>query len=401
MRRTAFLLAVLGVQPPAAHGQAMGPVNADLVQGAKAAYETLMTKPVRLTFEPIAPTAGLTAGVGVKPKDWRTPSQIRSVRARASYSVNRYWAADGSVAWQSVNNWRVEPYARFRSMKRLNHFGLGNASRLEDRADFAMLDRRVGAYGYKRPVGWLGIGGRGEFLAPRTAPGESPSLPSVQERFAPAALAGFRDDTNFIYAGAFVNLNYPYIRSERPPRGGDYMATIAVFHDASGTEHSFTRVELEGTERFPISGSDRRLTVHARLSSSVAAESGHTVPFYLLDTLGGADNLRGFKEQIIGGDETTATLRNFESFRFRDLTTAFAQIEFRQRAYSQIFVSVFADVGAVAPTIGALSSAAVHRGIGIGVGVYRSNVLMIRADFGVWGGEGHPHYLVPGRGLQF
>ena len=120
-----------------------------------------------------------------------------------------------------------------------------------------------------------------------------------------------------------------------------------------------------------------------------------------MDTLGGAGTLRGFKEQITGGDETTATLRNFESFRFRDLATAFLQIEFRQRAWSQIFVSVFGDAGVVAPTIGTLNTDNVHRGIGVGIGVYRSNALMIRADFGLWGGEGHPHFLVPGRGLQF
>jgi hypothetical protein len=34
---------------------------------------------------------------------------------------------------------------------------------------------------------------------------------------------------------------------------------------------------------------------------------------------------------IIGGDETTATLRSFESLRFRDRTTFLTQLEFRQR----------------------------------------------------------------------
>lgn len=400
MRRLLFVLTIITLLPALAQGQAGGGANGGVLEGAKAAYDTLMTKTVRLTFEPIAPTAGLTAGVGLKPKDWRTESLITSVRARASFSAHRYWAADGSVAWQSRNDWRIEPYVRLRSMKRLNDFGLGNDSRVGDRADFAMLDRRAGAYAYKRPVGWLAIGGRGEFLAPRTSPGQSPDLPSVQEQFAPAVLPGFRQDTNFMYAGAFVNLNYPYVRSERPPRGGDYMAGFAMFHDASGTGHSFTRLELEGAERFPLGSPDRRLTLHARLSSSVAS-SGQSVPFYLMDTLGGADNLRGFKEEIIGGDENTATLRSVESFRFRDKTTALVQAEFRQRVYSQLFVSLFADAGMVAPTIGTLSVANLHRGVGIGLGVYRSNALMIRAEFALWGGEGHPHYLVPGRGLQF
>jgi outer membrane protein assembly factor BamA len=178
------------------------------------------------------------------------------------------------------------------------------------------------------------------------------------------------------------------------------MLSLGTFKDLSGTNHSFTRVEVEGQERFPIAGVDRVLTVHGRLSSSGVA-SGHSVPFYLMDTLGGADNLRGFKEALIGGDEATSTLRSFESFRFRDNTTAFAQIDFRQRLWAQVFVSVFADAGMVASTIGDLSFRNMHGGIGVGVSVYRSNALAIRFELALWGGEGRPHYLTTGRGLQF
>ena len=98
------------------------------------------------------------------------------------------------------------------------------------------------------------------------------------------------------------------------------------------TDHSFRRIEVEGRERFPVFGVDRVLTIHGRLSSSTAS-TGNSMPFYLMDTLGGADNLRGFKESIIGGDETTSTLRSFESFRYRDHTTALFQVDFRQRRF--------------------------------------------------------------------
>jgi outer membrane translocation and assembly module TamA len=203
-----------------------------------------------------------------------------------------------------------------------------------------------------------------------------------------------------VYAGSFVNINYPYVRSERPRRGGDYMVSVGAFRDVSGTRHSFMRVEVEGAERFTIAGRDRALVIHGRVSSSTAS-SGDTVPFYLMDTLGGADNLRGFKETIIGGDEATATLRSFESFRFRDLTTALMQVDFRQHVWSQVWISVFADGGAVAPSVGRLSIRDLHRGIGVGVSVYRANALAIRAEFSLWGGEGHPHYVTTGRGANF
>jgi len=372
------------------------------VDWAKHAYEGLFTKTVRLSLEPVAPTAGLTAGIGIKPRDWRSSSSIKMLRARASASVNKDWAIDGSFAWQGYGEreWRVEPYVRLRSMKRLNFFGVGNTSSVDDRADFAMLDRRVGTYAYRRPLGWLAIGARVEGLWPRTSKGHSPALPSVDDSFAPADLPGFKLPTNYVYIGAFTNLNYPYVRSERPRRGGDYLAAFGLSHDTSGSGHSFRRLELEAQERFPFAGNDWQLTLHGRMSSSMAA-ADQLVPFYLMDTLGGADNLRGFKEAIIGSDETTSTLRSFESFRFRDNTTLFFQPELRKRVISQVFVSVFADIGAVAPTVRELSGANFHHGVGIALSVFKVNSMAVRLDFAFWGGEGHQLFFTPGRGLSF
>jgi hypothetical protein len=394
---TAALLipAIVTAQPPDAPSA---------VDRAKRVYEVLFTKPVRLSLESIAPGSGIPVGVGVKPKPWKSGSVIREVQARASFSQHKYWAVDGSFAFQGVDpnkpEWRIEPYARFRDMTRLNFYGLGNNTLESDRTTFAMLDRRTGAYGYIRPVGWIAIGARGEGFWPRTNAGKDPDVQSAEDQFALDQRPGFGDDTNYAYIGGFINVNYPYSRSEPPRRGGDYMVSLGTYQDVSDTAHSFRRFEVEGRERFPIFGVDRTLTLHGRVSSSTAS-TGHSVPFYLMDTLGGADNLRGFKESIIGGDEATSTLRSFESFRFRDHATALMQVDFRQRLWSQIFATFFVDAGVVAPTVDALSLGDMHHGIGLGVSVYRINALAVRVEFGLWGGEGRPHYLTSGRGLQF
>src|SRR3954447_11224992 len=107
--------------------------------------------------------------------------------------------------------------------------------------------------------------------------------------FGPSETPGFAEQTNYAYAGGFLNINYPYVRSERPRRGGDYMVSVGTFRDVTGSHHSFTRVEVEGLERFTVNGRDRALTIHGRLSSS-DADAGDSVPFYVMDTLGGADN---------------------------------------------------------------------------------------------------------------
>ncbi len=398
MRTVAVITALL---IPAVAG-AQGAQQSGMVDRGKHAYEVLFTKPVRVSLEPIAPTSGIVGGIGWQPKPWRTPSVFAIPSARASISQNQYWAIDGGVAFQGVGEreWRLEPYGRARSMKRLNYFGIGNDSLEADQSNFAMLDRRVGATGYYRPVGWLAFGGRSEGFWPRTGSGENPDFPSIEALFDASRRPGFAESTNYFYVGGFVNINYPYVRSERPRRGGDYMVSVGAFRDVSGTHHSFTRVEVEGLERFTVAGRDRALTIHGRLSSSTSG-AGETVPFYLMDTLGGADNLRGFKEAIIGGDEATSTLRSFESFRFRDLATVLMQVDFRQRLWSQVWVSVFADGGVVAPSVRRLSFDDLRRGIGIGLSIYRTNALAIRAEFSLWGGEGHPHYVTTGRGINF
>ncbi len=391
------------LSPAAARAQGPAPPPPSLAERAKDVYGALFTRPVRVSLEPIAPTSGIVVGIGYKPKPWRSPKFLKEPTARAAVSVNKYWAVDASLGFQRIagaHEWRIEPYARARSMTRLNHFGIGNDTLESNRSSFAMLDRRAGAYAYARPVGWLAIGGRGEGLWPRTDRGQNPALPSVETGLPADQVPGFRENTNYVYAGGFVNLNYPYLRSERPRRGGDYTVAVGRYTDVSETRHSFTRVELEGQERFPVAGVDRLLTIHGRLSSSHTG-SGDSVPFYLMDTLGGADNLRGFRETVIGGDETTATLRSFESFRFRDRTTALVQVDFRQRLWAQVFGSVFFDGGAVASSVNGLSSKRLHRGVGVGLSVYRTNALMVRAEFALWGGEGHPHYITTGRGLQF
>jgi Omp85 superfamily domain len=360
----------------------------------------LFGKPVRPTLEPIAPTGGVTGGAAVSPAPWRTESLIETFRMRASASTNKYWAVDGSYAWQHLNSWRVEPYFRARSMKRLSFYGLGNESSLADETDYALLERRMGAYGWKRPVLWLALGARGEALWPRTDSGASPSAPSIEQKFPPSSIPGFNVATDFLHAEAFVNINYPVGRNERPRRGGDYRLALGAYHDTSGTNYSFRRVDVEGQERFPVFGRDRQLTLHALVSMSFVG-SDDQVPFYLMETIGGADNLRGFSEDIIGSDQTTSTLRAVDSFRFRDSNLVLLQGEFRHRLSSQVFVGVFVDSAMVAPTAGALNLSDLHTGYGVSVSIIRASVMAIRFDFGFGAGEGSHTFLTPGRAFGF
>jgi hypothetical protein len=57
------------------------------------------------------------------------------------------------------------------------------------------------------------------------------------------------------------------------------------------------------------------------------------------------------------------------------------QVEFRQRLWAPLFVSVFFDAGSAAPRIGDLPLRDLHCGFGAGIGIFRANILAIGADF--------------------
>lgn len=402
MRTIAALLMFLAISTPAAAQTPQAKTIKQKLGDAGTAVFEFFKKPVHPSLQPIAPTAGkVTLGIGLSPKPWRNESRIKTLTARASVSNRKYWAVDGGFAWQQSNSWRFEPFARFRSMKQLNAFGLGNHSALGNQATFTLLERRVGAMGWKRPVPWLALGGRAEVLWPRTSSGQSTTLPSIEDRFPLTQQPGFQEATNFIHGEVFANLNYPSGTNERPRRGGDYRISAGSYHDMRGTGSSFQRFDVEGQERFKVFGPDRQLTLHA-LASISHTNAGQQVPFYFMDTLGGANNLRGFREDIIGSDQTSSTLRAFQDFRFRDANQLLLQAEFRQRVASYpVFVSIFSDAGMVSPRAKGLNIRDLHHGWGLSLSALRGNVMAFRFDFSLGGGEGKHYFLTPGKAFGF
>jgi outer membrane protein assembly factor BamA len=87
------------------------------------------------------------------------------------------------------------------------------------------------------------------------------------------------------------------------------------------------------------------------------------VPFYLQPTLGGARNLRGFRE-----------------FRFRDNNSVLATAEYQWEAWWALDVALFADAGTVAPTRQLLSMRDVEVGYGVGFRFHSNKAFVGRLD---------------------
>jgi hypothetical protein len=377
-------------QPPAQ------PSGAALGQIVESIYK-VFSAPVHPTLAPVAPGGGLTVGIGATPEVFRHESGVLGVAGRASISLKKYWLTEGNTWWQGSNRFRVEGYGRARGMRELDYYGVGNDSLESQQTNFNFTDRSLGGTGWVRPIRWLGIGGRVESLWPEIDRGRNADLPSIETLFTEGNTPGLLSQPTFVRTQVFVDVNYPSSEFERPRNGGDYQFAYNVYSDLdSPAQYSFRRTHFEAQQRFGVGPRPGRLTLHLLVSTSQTDE-GHNVPFYLMPTLGGSHNLMAFSEQIIGGDQTIATLRGFEDFRFRDRNLLLMQAEYRFKVWGPIQATVFVDGGQVAPDLSGWALQRMKRDAGFSLSLMRSDSTVLRFDFAFWSGEGSQSFVIPGR----
>jgi outer membrane protein assembly factor BamA len=105
------------------------------------------------------------------------------------------------------------------------------------------------------------------------------------------------------------------------------------------------------------------------------AEEGGEVPFYFQRTLGGPDDLRGFRR-----------------FRFRDRNLLLLQAEYRWEIFTAVDGAIFYDTGKVASRSEDLTLDDLESNYGIGFRFGTSNGIFLRIE-GAFGSAGGKHYV--------
>ena len=372
--------------------------QAGLARIAESVYR-VFTRPVHPTLKPVAPGGGLTVGIGASPEPFRRERGMLGIEGRASVSLKKYWIAEGHTWWQSSRRYRLEMYGRARSMRELDYYGLGIDTPRGNRANFQLNDRSAGGLGWIRPVPWLGVGARLEGLWPDVDRGHHEGMPSIETLFTELTAPGLAVQPSFLRAQVFVDVNYPSNAFERARTGGDYQVAYNVYDDGGeASRYSFRRFTVEMQQRIGLGPRPGRLTLHLLLSTA-QTDAGREVPFYLMPTLGGAANLMAFNEQILGSDETIATLRGFADYRFRDRNLLLIQSEYRFMVWGPVQGTVFAEAGQVARAAGDFSVSRMKGDAGISLSLMRSSSTVIRLDVAAGGGEGARGFVTLGRVL--
>ena len=205
-------------------------------------------------------------------------------------------------------------------------FGLGPDSSNADRSRYAIDEVGVDLVVGYQPARWLAMKANGGLLVTETGPGESDRFPDTGTLFTPEEAPGLGDQTEFLRIGVGV---YGVWAGDPNLPALELGVEGARYSDQDGGRYSFNRVSADVRGFIPLGSRQRTIATRLFVSRDIA-DSGARVPFYLMETLGGHETLRGFRD-----------------FRFRDANVLYLSGEYRWEAAAGVELAVFYDTGKV------------------------------------------------------
>jgi len=292
----------------------------------------------------------------------------------AAASFKKYWMIDARLQMPRLAGGRaaIDLHAQRSDFPEEHFFGLGPDSRREDEVTYGLRSTVLGATGAYRPTRWLNVGATVEHLTPTIGASDEPGriLSVFDEPRAP----GVFDQPRFFKYEATVDVNAREPRGN-PRRGGRYALAYQRFEDTGGDRFSFNRFEADVQQYIPLLRDRRVLALHG-LASVSNADEGADIPFYLQRTLGGPDDLRGFRH-----------------LRFRDRNVLLLQAEYRWEIFTAVDGAIFYDTGKVASRIEDLNLRDLESDYGIGFRFGTVNGVFLRVE-GAFGSSAGKHFIL-------
>jgi hypothetical protein len=286
--------------------------------------------------------------------------------AFAAANFDRYWMIEARVTAPDLAAGRAFAgvHGRRYDFPLEDFFGLGPDSRREDFTTYGLRSTEIGGLAGVRPTPWLAFGAAVDYLQPAVAfdlftPVVPPASRTPQPDFLRSSLT------------AEVNTREP---RGNPRQGARYALTFQRFADLDSDRYGFNRVEADVQQYISLYRNRRVLALRAMASVSDAA-AGQEVPFYLMRTLGGPDDLRGFRR-----------------FRFRDEHVLLLQAEYRWEIFTAMDGAIFYDAGKVASRLEDLNFSDLESDYGIGFRFGTRNGVFLRVE-GAFGSSGGAHFI--------
>ena len=326
-----------------------------------------------LTLGDITTGAGLTLGTGYNVRSWW--GDRMSLAVRAAGSLRRYWKAEVETSFPRLAGGRVfvTALARRQDFPRVDYFGPGPDSRLEDRTSYRYQDAAVSLTGGARPAGWLSLGGGVEYVAPSLGQGQNGALPSIEQRFTAVQAPGLGNPSDYVRYQLFAQMSNQTPEGN-PRSGGSYRMSYSLF-DSRADGYRFDRWEFD-LRQYVSFLRQRRVLAFRTLGSFSDPRGDGTVPFYLQPWLGGSHTLRGFR-----------------NYRLRDRHLILLQAEYRWEIFPLLETVLFYDTGKVASTRRELKFSDFDTDYGVGVRLGTDSGVLFRLDYAMGGRDGNQMVL--------
>lgn len=306
------------------------------------------------------------SGIGARYPDDETRNRL-DLQGAAAVSLRGYYLGTfaGTMSRLGGSPISVSGYVGYQYNANDSFYGLGPDSLVDNRISFAEEVSGIGTIVWWRAPSWLYVGGGIGFRGTEIGSGSDDYPPPPD--FDPGSVPGFVEEVDYLTYDGFVEVDW---RNEgNPYRGGLYAARWADWNDRGADVFSFRKLDLEVQQFFPFLMNKRVIALRAR--TIITDTTGdRQVPFYLMPTLGGTRDLRGY---------------NYA--RFRDRNMILLNAEYRAEVWLAMDLALFFDAGKVVPDKADINFDDLQTDYGIGLRVKTAQSTFLRADF-AFGGEG-------------
>ena len=310
----------------------------------------------RLTFGDFRPGAGFAAGV-----DYSAPIGRALWTTGGAWSVKNFKQAHSVLDLPSTFGDRVQVSvaARWDDLLDLRFFGLGNSSVHENQVSYGLRSVDAGVRAELRAGRRFRYGGAIGGFAAHSSNG-SGSEPPVSDVFVPSTAPGLGSAPAWLHTTVFAA--YDTRESEGYTHSGAlYSVTLNRYMDPDG-RFTFNRAQIDARQFIPIVHENWVFALRGRMEMT-GADSGQTIPYFMLPTVGGRDSLPGFNE-----------------YRFTDRNSLLLRSELRWATSPVVDMALTFDQGKVGPRVSDLDLSGLKRSVGIGIRFHGPKVTALRFD---------------------
>jgi hypothetical protein len=297
------------------------------------------------------------SGFGFGP-EYHLEGRVLTLRTSAQSSLRGYRKFDFEVAAPKLSSGRffAEIYGVHHNYPSLSYYGPGPDSEKAGRTDFRLEDTAIDSMFGVRPIKHLSIGASGGYLFNNVGPGTDKRYASSERVYTPAQAPGIDVQQNFSRIGTFAQYDW----RDDPGgarRGGNYFAQFSDYR-------KFRRLNMEAQQFLPVLNERRVFALRAK-STLTFRDGGEPIPFYMQPTLGGSDDLRGYRP-----------------YRFRGDNVLVMNAEYRWEIFSGLDMALFADGGKVFAHKSDLDFRNLESDAGFGFRFNARNRTFLRLDVG-------------------